>query len=142
MEISDTPYQISGFIGDDGSQPRLTVDGDKAPLSALAPEDPALATYTLALRFNIDATEEGERRHVFEACDAAGNCIARDVVIQVVQPNRPSIKGKNYALLIGNNEYEHLDNLRTAVNDATTLARVLTDHYDFDKDAITLLSPR
>jgi len=40
--------------------------------------------------------------------------------------------GKFYALVIGNNEYENYTNLKTAVTDATTVAKVLNEQYGFD----------
>ncbi|MAY65568.1 MAG: hypothetical protein CMM77_00405 [Rhodospirillaceae bacterium] len=39
--------------------------------------------------------------------------------------------GAYHALVIGNNGYRHLSKLRTAVNDARQVARVLQDHYGF-----------
>ncbi len=44
--------------------------------------------------------------------------------------------GGYHALVIGNNDYEHLTPLETAVNDATAVARILRVKYDFD---VTLL---
>jgi len=40
--------------------------------------------------------------------------------------------GKYYALVIGNNNYKHLQNLKTAVNDAEQTAKVLKEKYNFD----------
>ena len=40
--------------------------------------------------------------------------------------------GNYYALVIGNNEYKHLQNLKTAVTDAEETAKVLTEKYNFD----------
>ena len=48
-------------------------------------------------------------------------------------------EGKYYALIIGNDEYEYMPNLKTAVHDARALAAVLTKRYTFKKDAVTLL---
>ena len=39
--------------------------------------------------------------------------------------------GSYHALVIGNNDYDHLPNLKTAVNDADTVASVLRDDYGF-----------
>ena len=39
--------------------------------------------------------------------------------------------GKYHALVIGNNAYSHLPNLKTAVNDATDVARMLERDYGF-----------
>jgi hypothetical protein len=44
--------------------------------------------------------------------------------------------GQYHALVIGNNEYEHLSDLRTAVPDAEAVAKVLEDKYRFQ---VTLL---
>ncbi len=44
--------------------------------------------------------------------------------------------GRYYALVIGNNEYKHLPNLKTAADDARAVAKILRDTYGFD---VTLL---
>ena len=44
--------------------------------------------------------------------------------------------GRYYALVIGNNEYKHLPNLKTAANDARAVADILRETYGFD---VTLL---
>ena len=140
IETSEEPYEIIGLVADNGSAPRLTVNGDRVPLFERRSADPELAKYTRSLRVPVEAAQEGEKRFVLEACDAADNCIAKEVVVTVVVANRPSIKGKNYALIIGNNEYQHLDDLDTAVNDATALAELLTTRFAFDEERITLLT--
>ncbi len=40
--------------------------------------------------------------------------------------------GSNYALVIGINNYKHMDGLKTAVNDAMEIGRVLADQYGFE----------
>lgn len=59
----------------------------------------------------------------------------------------PDIEFGNYhALIIGNNNYRHMTNLRTAKNDARAVAQVLKDRYGFkvnlllDADRYTILS--
>ena len=44
--------------------------------------------------------------------------------------------GRYYALVIGNNEYKHLPNLKTAADDARAVADILRDTYNFK---VTLL---
>lgn len=44
--------------------------------------------------------------------------------------------GKYHALVIGNNEYTHIDKLKTAVTDAEAIAKTLTDEYGY---SVTLL---
>ncbi len=59
---------------------------------------------------------------------AAGICsgaAAQDVKL-------PEIEfGRYHALVIGNNDYEHLRNLTTAVGDAEAVARLLEEKYGF-----------
>ena len=43
---------------------------------------------------------------------------------------------KYYALIIGNNNYEHLEKLDAAENDAKVLANVLQDKYGFEVDLL------
>lgn len=45
--------------------------------------------------------------------------------------------GKYHALIIGNNTYQHLPSLKTAVNDATAVAKVLKDDYRYDVTLMT-----
>lgn len=49
----------------------------------------------------------------------------------------PLAKGKSYALIVGINDYHNIDQLKTASNDATTVAQVLRDNYGFDTMVIT-----
>ncbi len=52
--------------------------------------------------------------------------------------NFAGVKFGNYhALVIGNNDYKHLPDLKTAVNDAETIARLLKDEYGFDVSLLT-----
>ena len=51
----------------------------------------------------------------------------------VVNPAIPNLDyGDYYALVIGNNRYEHLQNLRTAVDDARDVANLLEVDYGFN----------
>jgi hypothetical protein len=52
-----------------------------------------------------------------------------------IRPPRISF-GNYHALIIGNNDYRHLPPLKTAVNDAQELARILKEQYGFN---VTLL---
>ena len=59
--------------------------------------------------------------------------------MRVVDPDRPSIRGRNVALVIGNNDYADLPDLKTAVADATAVAEVLTSRYAFAEADVKLL---
>ena len=49
---------------------------------------------------------------------------------------QPLLKSKTdkkyYALVIGNNNYQNLDNLDAAVNDAKVISKILEDKYDIE----------
>ena len=53
--------------------------------------------------------------------------------------NRPNIQGRNYALIIGNNEYANLPDLKTAVSDAAALSELLKIRYAFAPSDVKLL---
>jgi hypothetical protein len=53
--------------------------------------------------------------------------------------NRPNIAARNHALIVGNNDYRRLPNLRSAVGDAEAVAQVLTSRYAFRAEDVTLL---
>ena len=46
-------FQIRGLVGDNGSPPRLKIDGAAAPLFQPSGSDPAVATHTMAFRINV-----------------------------------------------------------------------------------------
>ena len=53
--------------------------------------------------------------------------------------DQPNIDTRNHALIIGNNNYRYLPDLRTAVGDARGLASVLTSRYAFRREDVNLL---
>ena len=50
--------------------------------------------------------------------------------------------GTNYAVIIGINEYENHPNLKTAINDASAVAKLLQEKYFFEKQDIIFLKDR
>src|SRR5215467_11779969 len=50
--------------------------------------------------------------------------------------------GPYYALLIGNNNYRHLSKLQTAVNDASSMAKLLEEQYGFKERKLLLNATR
>jgi uncharacterized caspase-like protein len=50
--------------------------------------------------------------------------------------------GSYYALVIGNNNYQYLPKLQTAVNDATALAKLLREQYAFKENKLLLNATR
>ncbi|NIB40209.1 hypothetical protein HBA55_11470 [Pseudomaricurvus alkylphenolicus] len=45
-------------------------------------------------------------------------------------------KGRYFALVVGNNRYQSLPHLDTAINDAEVLAKLLQDHYGFETELL------
>ena len=141
VELDDGSYQIAGLVGDKEGPPRtLTVNGERVPLFRLGADDEKIAEHTRAFRVDITPEEPGFQTIVFEVFDATGNSAKSEKTVEITVANRPSIKGKNYALIIGNNDYDALPTLKTAVNDATALAQLLEERYAFEKGNIALLT--
>ena len=141
FEIGEGSFRIAGVVGDmDGALRSVTINGESLPLFVLGEGDEKIAAFNNAFRFDITPTEGGDQRFVIEVTDGANNKTATEVVVTITVANRPNIKGKNYALIIGNNVYDNLPTLKTAVFDATAIAEVLQERYDFDDGAIKLLT--
>ncbi len=139
VEQGETPRRITGYVADDGSPPRLTLDGKRVPLFRAKAGDVQIKRHTMAFAFDFVPRSAGEQRFVLEACDSADNCVAEQVVTKVVAINRPSEEGRNYALVIGADKYTYLPTLKTAVRDAMAVAKTLKEKYTFDDDAVRLL---
>jgi len=68
---------------------------------------------------------------------------AQRAIKPIIKTSSSTIQDAPYryrALLIGNDDYEYWEDLRSAVHDAQTLARVLQEHYQFAKEDIRLLT--
>lgn len=57
----------------------------------------------------------------------------------MVPANRPSIQGRNYALIIANNDYANLPDLKTGGADAAALSELLKPRYAFAPGNVKLL---
>ncbi len=61
-----------------------------------------------------------------------------DADISVAQASIPNLDyGRYHALVIGNNNYRHLSDLETAINDANAIGRVLREDYGFAVKVLT-----
>lgn len=138
VEVGDR-VRITGLVGDGGSPPRLKVNGEPTVLFRLEAGQKPIAKHTLAFGIDVDTTDVGTRIYVLEACDANQNCVGERLALSVVPANRPKITARNYALIIGNNDYQNLPDLQTAVADARSIAGVLADRYAFEPANISLL---
>jgi uncharacterized caspase-like protein len=133
------PMRIEGLVGNDLTAPRLKINGRPATLFEPRAGTEPVARNSYAFRIDVPTKEPGTQVFVLEACDAAGACVGKDMVVRVVASDGPSVKGRNYALVIGNNEYKTLPSLKTAVADATAVADTLKARYTFDEGAVKLL---
>lgn len=204
-DVADGRVRVTGLVGDEGSPPRMTIDGKRIPLFRPGAGQRQLAKHTLAFDVEIVADTVGDRVVTLEACDAAGNCIAERVLVRaatseaeaereaaeertreladqtaqrdrvaaasdvqtqrqfetihkqlkqlqqaartarqsgtipVLAADRPAIQGRNYALIIGNNHYANLPDLKTAITDAAALTELLKLRYAFEPDNVRLL---
>ena len=140
VDANQTSYTITGFVGDNGSVPTVSINGEIVELTAPGEGAPDLGAHTFAFSLEVKViAEEGDDRFIIEAVDASGNKVAEERVVVLVAANRPKFKGDYYALIIGNGEYDSLPPLRTAVNDAKAMAEVLRRYYLFDEKNIQLL---
>ena len=112
----------------------------KVTLFKLGEGDAKIAEHTMKFRFEVTPEAEGPQTFLLEAVDAMDNRTTQEIVVEITVANRPSIAGKNYALIIGNGDYEFLPRLKTAAGDAEGIAEVLDRCYDFDVGSIVLLT--
>ncbi len=141
FEIGEGSFQIAGVVGDENGAPRrLTINGERVPLFKLGADDEKIAEYSNAFRYDVTPTKGGDQVFVVEVTDGANNKTTTEVVVKITIANRPNIQGKNYALIIGNNDYDNLPTLKTAVFDATAIAAVLQKRYAFEEGTINLLT--
>ncbi len=115
MDAAGDDYTITGFVGDDGSVPKLLLNGEAVALVEPGADAPALGAHTFAFKHAVTIADEGENRFILEAVDEAGNNVAEEIVVRVVVTNRPKFKGAYHALIVGNGDYDFLPGLVPAV---------------------------
>ena len=141
FELGEGSFQIAGVVGDADGPPRLvTINGQRVPLFKLADDADKIAEFTMAFRYDFTPADEGAQKFVIEVTDASETKVTQEVAVTITVANRPNIQGKNFALIIGNNDYDLLPTLKTAVGDAEAVADVLETYYDFDEGTIKLLT--
>lgn len=140
VDAGQDSYVITGYVGDNGSVPTVTINGQAIDLVAPGAGAPDLGENTFAFSLEINVrVEDGDDKFIIEAVDANGNSIAEERVVVLVAANQPKFKGDYYALIIGNGEYDFLPPLKTAVNDARAVAETLRRYYLFEEENIQLL---
>jgi hypothetical protein len=92
-------------------------------------------------RVQVPLNQSGDTTATFIAVDKRGqrtritHNISRSIAGQPEEPPIPGIDpnifGRYHALIIGNNTYRKLSRLKTAVNDATEIDKILKNRYGF-----------
>lgn len=128
LVVEASNMRLAGMVTEGAGPVKLFINGTLVPL-----EPQGRFNHTLQLA-------SGDNIVVLSAIDTQGHNTEASFAVRNtgVQPSprlKPSF-GRYHALVIGNNEYEHLPKLKTAVNDAQVLAAILRDTYSFQ---VTLL---
>jgi len=109
---------LQGVVTDDSGEVFLIVDGKRINVDNKG-----------NFKIPVDATKT--KLVVLEAYDNSGNDTTENIKIVLIV-DRPTTNEKYYALIIGNNKYDHLEPLDAAENDAKVLANILENKYDFE----------
>lgn len=118
-KIESTGFSfLKGVVTDDSGEVYLLVDGKRINTDKKG-----------NFKIPVDATKTD--LVVLEAHDKSGNDTTENVKV-VLKIDRPTTNEKYYALIIGNNNYEHLEKLEAAANDAKSLANILKNKYGFE----------
>ncbi len=132
--------EIAGRVSDESQIIEVTVNGRPV---AVEPDG------SFSVRRGVP---QGKSTVVVAALDEWGNRAARNitvtrqaVAVRAPAPVQPAVQpkpeprpfadihfGKYRALVIGNNDYRELPNLKTAVNDARAVAQLLKESYGFE----------
>jgi hypothetical protein len=142
VDAGEKDYTITGYVGDSGSVPTLTVNGEPVELVAPGEGAPDLGTHTLGFTLTIPVSlEKGQHSYIFEALDGNGNgnSVAEEKVVSMVAANRPKFRGDYYALIIGNGEYDFMRPVDTAIDDAKAVAWVLATYYLFERENVEVV---
>jgi len=79
----------------------------------------------------------GKSEFELVALDEWGNRSSRKIVVQRASIFANVNFGRYHALVIGNNDYKNLTGLKTAINDARSVAAMLKDDYGFETQILT-----
>ncbi|MDC0352345.1 caspase family protein [Candidatus Pelagibacter sp.] len=90
---------------------------------------------TINLRNNT-VKSDFEGKDDFSGTWTEAQCIDKNDNINFAKKSKFITNEKYYALVIGNNNYKHLEKLDAAENDAEVIADVLTNKYGFEVDLL------
>ncbi|MGE3540130.1 MAG: ankyrin repeat domain-containing protein [Candidatus Tectimicrobiota bacterium] len=132
--VSESDFRVVGTVSDGAGTRRLFINGKPVNL------DPQ-GRFSHSMRL-----DPGTNVIVLNALDAQGRTTESSFSVRNsdgslqtaagIKASQPAGFGRYHALVIGNNAYEHLPRLETAVNDAAVVSEVLRTQYGFE---VTLL---
>lgn len=132
--------ELVGVVGHLKDVPNVRVNGEPVELIETRGGDTSAGPVSRSFKISVPTGQAGTNIYVIEACDGAGNCFGKDLVVRVLAEDGPATKGHNYALVIGTNDYKGgLPPLKTAVADATEVAKLLKTRYRFEDANVTLM---
>jgi membrane-associated protease RseP (regulator of RpoE activity) len=132
LTAKDASITVIGTATDASGVATVTVNGETAVLDANG-------NFSAEVLLKV-----GENRIVVAATDIRKNSATETFTVvreagqvakakpKATQPAAEIGGGKYYGLIIGNNDYRYLSRLQTAVNDATTIEKVLKESYGFE----------
>src|SRR5712691_24657 len=133
LVVSDSELRLAGIVADGTGTSKLLINGTPA---ALDPQGRFEHTIRLAAGDNVIVFKAVDARdRTTDASFTIRNTGARRAPSSPTAPNLPRF-GRYHALVIGNNAYEYLPKLQTAIHDAQTVASTLRESYGFN---VTLL---
>jgi uncharacterized caspase-like protein len=126
LTVKTSKTIISGKAIDDAGINEVTVQGKPAQLDEQG-------NFSAEVLLKV-----GENKIKVVATDINSNYATRELVIRresdatATADNGAPASGRYYALVIGNNDYQELARLKTAVNDAREVDSVLREQYGFE----------
>lgn len=141
VAIATSSRQIVGQVTAPAGLLSLTLNGQRVDTDALGLFTTEITRGRAETPVSIVAVDRQGKRadldFVLQPSEAAANAPEPADAVTVVA-DRPDIDFGNYfALLIGNDDYHDLPQLRTAVRDATEVASVLESAYGFETRVLT-----
>tara|TARA_A100001015_G_scaffold137262_1_gene152235 strand:+ start:37 stop:1938 length:1902 start_codon:yes stop_codon:yes gene_type:complete len=120
VQAKDGNFSLMGFATDNEEVQRFSVDGRPIKLKSDG-------------SFKYNGKTNSSKDVYLVATDKFGKITEMKVSIEVLAPSKKFVNNKKYyALVIGNSEYKHWDNLVSPVNDAEVIATVLKEKYNFE----------
>jgi hypothetical protein len=124
LSTTSRTVKLAGRITDDSKVVEVTVEGRPVALGPGGAIDVTRAVSVGASTIRIAAVDEW------------GNRTERAVAVERVRPFADIHFGRYHAIVIGNNDYGDLPDLKTAVTDAEAVAATLREEYGYEVDLL------